>query len=261
MKDFFLNVGECIYCGQKSGPLTREHVLPRGLGGSWAPKGYSDAIVLQRASCSACQDITQSIENDCMRSMDVARERLGMKSKDYPDTTLGIGDRPDGSNEVVQLAWSKLPAFVTIPHFYEAGALNNKPLPQVAPCDYKILRVASAEPPEMLGYSRVGVQASCDSKAFARMLAKVALGLTVAKYGVAGFVPLVQRLIVSAPEEYGRWVGGYAGTKQVDPPSSSLHEFGGRVSDRAHGSLIIVAIRLFAEFGGPTNYVVVGKMR
>jgi HNH endonuclease len=261
MKGLFLDVGECIYCGEKSSQLTREHVLPRALGGSWAPNGHPDAIVLQRASCRACQDTTQAIENDCMRSMDVARKRLGMKSKDADETACGTGDRPDGSSEVVQLAWSQLPAIVTVPQFYKAGALNNSPLQEVAPCDYKFLKIASAEDPAKLGYTRVGVRMKCDSKSFARMLAKVALGMAVAKYGVSGFVPLVRRLIVSAPEEYGRWVGGYAGTGRVDPPSSSLHEVGGWVTDRAQGSLIIVELRLFAEFGGPTNYVVVGKMR
>lgn len=48
---------------------------------------------------------------------------------------------------------------------------------------------------------------------FARMLAKIALGLAVAKFGISGFEPLVRDLILNKPEEYGHWVGGFAGSQ------------------------------------------------
>jgi hypothetical protein len=86
------------------------------------------------------------------------------------------------------------------------------------------------------------------------------LGLTVAKFGVSGFEPLVRDLILTSPEEYGHWVGGFAGTQVLEPPSKVLHEVRLLDSQQASaGVFIIVEIRLFAEFGGPTNYVVVGK--
>jgi len=47
MNGLFSDIGACIYCGDKALPLSREHVLPRGLGGSMSPDGYSDALVLQ----------------------------------------------------------------------------------------------------------------------------------------------------------------------------------------------------------------------
>src|SRR5947208_13602278 len=92
-----VDVGACIYCGETRGPLTREHVLPRGLGGNWAPEGYSDAFVLQHATCSSCSQITQNIEDECLRSMmDPGRARLGLKRKDRITALSATIDHPDG---------------------------------------------------------------------------------------------------------------------------------------------------------------------
>jgi hypothetical protein len=51
-------VNLCIYCGRSDGLLTREHILPIGLGGG---------LILPAASCRACQDITKNIETKCQR--------------------------------------------------------------------------------------------------------------------------------------------------------------------------------------------------
>jgi IS5 family transposase len=50
MIELALDVGACIYCGDDRSRLTREHVLPRGLGGNWEPEGFSDALVTGRAN-------------------------------------------------------------------------------------------------------------------------------------------------------------------------------------------------------------------
>ena len=52
--NFNLDVGACIYCGRKDIELSREHVMPRGLGGNWAPDGMANALVLKNASCKSC---------------------------------------------------------------------------------------------------------------------------------------------------------------------------------------------------------------
>jgi hypothetical protein len=50
-------IDRCIYCARIEG-LTREHVIPFGMGGE---------IVLARASCRRCSQITQTIEEHCLR--------------------------------------------------------------------------------------------------------------------------------------------------------------------------------------------------
>jgi hypothetical protein len=261
VKGFCLDVGACIYCSDHTPPLTREHVIPRGLGGNEAPEGYPDALVLQNASCEKCRRITQKIEEECLLSMmGPGRAKLGLKRKDRASTgTAAHIDRLDGTSEECELHWSQVPGVIVIPSFYEALAFTNKRLPEVAPCDYKVIIVAPARKAVHENVSQVGVAFSANSKVFAQMLAKIALGAAVARFGIAGFEPLVRNFILSEPNEYGRWVGGFAGTLRAEPRTSELHTVSLKANAGPLGRFIIVEVRLFAEFGGPTNCVVVGR--
>jgi hypothetical protein len=40
----FRDIGQCIYCGDKTSPLSREHVLPKGLDGANSPRDFNDAL-------------------------------------------------------------------------------------------------------------------------------------------------------------------------------------------------------------------------
>ncbi len=212
MKSLFLNVGACIYCGVRDEPLSREHVMPRGLGGNEAPDGYSDALVLQNASCEVCRNITRQIEEECLIAMmGPGRAKLGLRRKDRASpTTVAHIERPDGTRVERELECSEVPGPIVIPSFYEAGVLSDKPMPDVAPCDYKIIVVAPGRGAIFDQTSRVGVSLSANSKTFAQMLAKIALGITVACLGIGGFIPLVRNFIRTEPNEYGRWVGSRA---------------------------------------------------
>src|SRR5665213_1960681 len=53
----FPPVGACIYCGATEG-LTKEHIIPLGLGGQF---------VLPAASCPACSKITSDFERKVLR--------------------------------------------------------------------------------------------------------------------------------------------------------------------------------------------------
>ncbi|MED5509329.1 MAG: hypothetical protein VX841_03450 [Pseudomonadota bacterium] len=134
-----LNIGICIYCGADDVPLTREHVLPRGLGGNRSPEEMADAFVLQKASCVKCQQITQRIEKDCLSlMMDSAREKLGMKRKDRvkKDTKASL-KLNDGSVLDQLVSWDKIPGVVVIPEFHTAGCFRGSPIDTPLACDYK----------------------------------------------------------------------------------------------------------------------------
>lgn len=119
--------------------------------------------------------------------------------------------------------------------------------------------MASARGPVLEQSARIGVDLYADSKVFAQMLAKIALGLAVAKFGLTGFEPFVRNFILKNPNQYGHWVGGFAGTERAALPSSSFHRLHLQTKQVSAGTFIIVEIQLFAEYGGPTNYVVVGR--
>lgn len=259
MKSFRLNVGMCIYCGDRTSPLTREHVLPRGLGGNDAPEGLSNALILREASCQACQKVTQKIEEDCLVSMmGPGRARLGLRRKDRASavTTAHI-DLLDGASEQRDVPWEAVPAAIAIPSFYEAPILSGEPVPNFAPCDYEFRVLEPARLP-VDGTRRIGVALKADSRMFARMLGKIGLGLAVSCLGLDGYVPLVRSLIVKGSNPLGL-VGGYAGTSRTRPQTSSLHTLSLITNGGASGSLILAEICLFAEFFAPTNYVAIGR--
>lgn len=224
-----------------------------------APDGYSDALVLQNASCEKCRRVTQKIEEQCLLSMmGPGRAKLGLKRKDrVSGTTKVLIDRSDGTREERELDLSYVPGPVVIPSFYEAAELSKKPIPAVAPCDFNMIIVSPPTKAMHGGINGVGVSLTADSQVFAQMLAKIALGMAVARLGIEGFEPSVREFILTNPSEYGRWVGGFAGSKRLEPQTSELHS----VTLKVRGAYVIVEIRLFAAFGGPTNYVVVGRPR
>lgn len=259
MKEWFLDVGQCIYCGDKAPALTREHVLPRGLGGGAAPDGHSNALVLQNASCERCRCITQKIEEQCLVSMmGPGRAKIGLVRKDRArKTTKAVITKIERTNEERELDWNFVPGPVVLPSFYEATELSGKPTPEVAPFDAKMIVVA---PPTRAMHgvaSGIGVTLNFDSQVFAQMLAKIALGVAVARLGVSGFEPFIQELIIGNPNEYGRWVGGFAGLQRINPPTSDFHS----VALLVRPPYVIVEICLFASYGGPSNYVLVGRPR
>jgi 5-methylcytosine-specific restriction endonuclease McrA len=53
-----VSIGRCIYCRTTDGPLTREHVIPKGLGGH---------LVLHEATCTPCQKLIGKIETAVLR--------------------------------------------------------------------------------------------------------------------------------------------------------------------------------------------------
>lgn len=259
MNDLFLNVGVCIYCGDSTSVLTREHVIPRGLGGNQPPSDLPNALVLQNASCHSCQKITQRVEEVCLVSMmGPGRARLGLRRKDRSSEKGSIHvDRLDGFMEVRGVAWDEVPGVVTTVSFYEAPVLTGGPVPEIPPCDYffHLLAPAGDMPSDC---RRLGVSLTADSRMFARMLAKIALGLAVARLGLQGYEPLVRDLILNGSQR-GGLVGGYAGTGRIEPKTDDFHTMRLIFNDGVPGAFIIAEIRLFAEFGGPTNYVVVGR--
>ncbi len=192
--------------------------------------------------------------------MGPGRAKLGLKRKDRaPTTTAAHIDRLDATSEERELDWSQVPGAIVIPSFYEAGALTNKPLLDVVPCDYQFIIVAPAKRTVHENVRRVGVALSANPKVFAQMLAKIALGVAIASFGVAGFEPVVRNFILTEPNEYGHWVGGFAGTKRAESRTKEFHIINLIANAGPFGRFIIVEVRLFAEFGGPTNYVVVGR--
>ena len=67
-------IGHCIYCGTYTKNLSKEHIVPFGLA--------ADSLVLPKASCPTCRDITRKHETTVLRSMWWGmRTRIGAPSR------------------------------------------------------------------------------------------------------------------------------------------------------------------------------------
>lgn len=257
-----LDIGVCIYCGARNVPLTREHVLPRGLGGSASPEGMADALVLQKASCGRCQQITQKIEKDCLTlMMDSAREKLGMKRKDRVKNEKKASLKLNDNSMVEQfVSWDSIPGVMIIPAFHTAGCFKGSPIDAPLACDYKVIIVEPARAKLSGDVAEVGVELAANPVVFAQMLAKIALGAAVAEYGYGNFEPFIQNVILKDGLGWGYWIGGYADTDHVEEDTNSFHSINIWHDDGPDGRLIMASIRLFAEYGAPANYVLVGRL-
>jgi hypothetical protein len=173
-------VGRCVYCGDQSPPLTREHVFPSGLGGG---------VILPKSSCGKCQKVTEEIETYCLRGL-LLPHRLSSGLVRHPgqlgDTlplTFKVGDR----EEVRRIRISGFPNYLALPEIRRGPGMLFRGHPgEFFLVSFKIwgsegeLRALHETGNAMLVHE-------FDMNKFARMLAKIAHSLAAAEIGLYNF--------------------------------------------------------------------------
>ena len=250
------DIGFCIYCGSTAPPLTREHVMPRGLGGNVPPGDSSEAMVLKKATCEPCRRITQRIEERCLLDMfGPARKRLGLNRKDRDTGQHEASiDRADGTSETMDVDYAHIPGALVLPS-YRMASLFLKEGEWRGP-DLKMLITRPAKFPSD-DITRIGVTLKCDIPLFARLLAKIAFGVAVHQIGLDSFIPTIRPLILDDDEDYRKHVGGFCEEIPEPEKSDKLHT----IKIRFHDGLVCADVQLFHEYGGPINYVILGHDR
>ena len=208
----YLKIGFCIYCRGTREPHSREHVIPRGLGGKSVPVGAHTAAVLGKASCERCRKITHEFETICQQQMfGHLRTRLGMKQRDIPDTVGGLLKFADGSIKEVYGHPDDFPASLIMPMLRKDPGLwlpNDTIQPPIRSYVHKV--IFEPKMPSAFEAPEVGMKIEIDDYAYQRMIAKIALGAAILKYGVAHFHPLVDNFIRGIePDAVGRYLFGY----------------------------------------------------
>jgi len=164
-------IGECIYCADREEPLSKEHAVPLGLNGS---------MVLLKASCKKCADITHKIERDVMRSLwpDV-RNALAMRSrrKEKRSATIPLIVVRNGTKETIEIPRSEYPIYLSTPLFPPPaktwirtpvkGVFTNLDLIHLAGPTFK--QASELFP----GAEFVGAHTNFSAEFFARTLAKI----------------------------------------------------------------------------------------
>jgi hypothetical protein len=96
-----------------------------------------------------------------------------------------------------------------------------------------------------------------DAYRFGQMLAKIGHAYATAELGLNAFTPLLLGFIKDGPSEPFRFVGG---SRIIMPRTRSLHTLEQSTLARDRSKYVVVAIRLFARYGGPLYHVVTGVL-
>lgn len=272
-------VGRCIYCDATE-YLSREHIVPEGLGGRLNPNGRHTAAVLQNASCESCRIKTQALEQKCLREgLPFARMALNLdrKSRRLDFYKLKV-KTIDGKIEERLLKREEIPFSLMMPSYgkpsiiYGAevdglsifsivglGGKLSENLAVVLPDGSEVI---APQVPKRYNFDLVNL--------IARMLAKIALGWAVLHFGIDGFHPLIRGFILGNDEPFSKWLMGSTGPDKdgwlgripiTEKKPETLHALSIRFYPRDLKShYVIVGVQLFAFLGGPINEVVVGWM-
>ena len=260
----YLPVGRCIYCGSEkfdpadpSHPLSLEHIIPEGIGGTY---------LLPEASCKRCAGITSSFERGVLRRT-LGPLRIHFKlpskrsSKKRP-VTLPIwlkGD--DGEIEEVAISIDEHPLLCIVPHL-DPPLILDKPnggdrkaiviFPKGKDYTDRLMQNIYDK------YGRaVHTQAAMSGDSLVLLLAKIAHSMTCAAAGYGNFQPfLVESILRKDNEALKLFVG--ASTEDIARPGY-VHNLKPHYIYRGRQKLISWRISLFSPFGFPTYEVVAGR--
>lgn len=261
-------VDQCIYCGAKDpAPLARftdEHVFPEALGGN---------LVLERASCDTCQKIiNKQVETPFLRTSwgdfrlkhNFPSKGAKRKNKSPRRDWVEVGKLSGGT---MRIPIKDFPVGALILRYGTADVLaegqvrgpdrlGSSAVGGVEPADIEACKAKYPDWDETMPMRG-------DSKAFARLLAKIAYGFVAGHAGTSWFREWVTPVILGRDEDYERIVGGDAeGYQSMNLPGAPGGEMGIRFYIRRMGDshgLVVTEVDFFAEPSAPHYHVVLGE--
>jgi len=256
-KENYQPVGRCIYCGNTD-DLRREHVIPYALGGR---------MVLQKATCKTCADITSEFEGDVLRGPFRAvrafrglGSRSGFSGMPEAEEVTVSGDSEQDS--VVEVPREDMPLLLPFPLFAPPGYFSQQTdMSGITVSGMATVRFGP-DPGDLvksLGAKSVNITKDCKPVAFARLLAKVAYGVAFARGQIDKIEGecFVLPAILGTRDDIGCWVGTL--TKGFECHPEFLHRADLHI-DESRG-LLFGEVQIFADSQTPTYGVVLGKLK
>ena len=249
-------IGRCIYCGKARVNLTREHIVPFGLGGN---------IILHQACCDCCREIIQPIEDYCVRTMmgnfrhkhgASSRKRGGKRRPTHLPLHLS---RRDGFSKTINTPRESYPAVLYLPYFPPPKLLTNNP--QTGTSLWIWSSVADLKSHREL-YGQTGFLAGeYNNITFSRMIAKIAHGIAVYGLGLeklSAYDLLLPDVILNEPSEDK--IAAVVGADSSEPRAAkATHSMNIALPKIGNYELIAATVRLFANLGAPTYIAIVGR--
>lgn len=256
-RGLFIDINQCIYCGNDESGLKNEHGIPFGL----LPEG-EPGLVLRNASCRVCAEKTSRFERSVLRRLwQPARAGLGLRSyrkrsrsKSYPLTLVS-----DNGVEDVLLPLDQFPATMLFieyppPAILEGKSHKNGVLTNAS----RLIQVAGpplSELAKKFDVASIQFKSTFEGLTYERLLLKVAYCFTIAALGFESLGECyVLPSILGDSEEIGTWLG-CDGETHLN--SSGFHS----ASISAVGQDVICRVRLFSRFPVPEYVIVVGKLK
>ncbi len=255
--DRYVAVNSCIYCGSTD-DLTDEHIVPFALNG---------LSVLPKSSCKSCSAITSAFEGRCARIMygnfRIINNVQTRRRKERPKTIKAL--LQGSQNEPIDIPIENCVGTLPWVHFLPAGIFRKPPIKEDhwAGSRLEVHSFMPRDPSPMrdVDFGQVSFVQRFDVDSLALTLARVAHALAVANFGVDFFEPWLPPYILGRDKSLSYLIGGGNVDKS---PEDILHNLGYQVGPRTLGwgvtqTLLTVDIRFWAQFGGPSAEVVVGK--
>ena len=239
----------CMYCGSKEN-LTKEHIVPFGLGGPGA---------IPSSSCKICAKKTSKFERHVLRGpMWGLRAHLGIKSrrpKDMPKTLPIILIKNDGESEV-DLPIEEHPVFLHFPIFAPPSKLTNEHVEGIKIKGINTYGFGAAIPDVLKKYNARDIRSTEQSKpvSFARLIAKIAWCVAVAEGYMHKLDPQLSDAIINNPNNIGKFVGTY--TDPLVSTQGMLHE----IRLREDGKYLFADVQLFCATQTPRYGVILGEL-
>lgn len=251
----FDSIGKCIYCGATDG-LTREHVLPIGLGGG---------LILPDASCPRCSKITCKIENDCMRKMLLPYRlfaNMVRRRNNLPTHIPLILDTMDHKEFTIRTEIH--PKIIALPEITQyAGFLRKSPIGERFSVKYKIFS-HDDDSNKTFRHLQINKNAivNVDMYSYARMLAKIAHASLVGIIGLNAFEPFLPPLILGDNNALGPYLIGRSIRSVWNPDRIPVHQIGYFSFHFDNSMYVAVDLRMFADLGdeSPMYTIIAGKL-
>lgn len=250
----FKPANRCIYCDEGKPPFTREHVIPRGLGGGF---------IYPKASCESCRKIIHEIETYCMRGPFLSHRLNCGLVNDLNDLGNEIEMRVDVGDRREQRTFTpeELPHYLILPQFHDPPGATVGRSDGTGRVSYTIWGDEQMLLLHGDGDRNAVLAEGFDLNKFGRAIAKIAHGYVAGEYGLENFSPFLPPYILNQEPNMGDMVIGNWGEDGMARHDHLLHQIGvGFMKDR-NWTRIDVRLRLFASHDQtPVYRIVVGVL-
>ncbi len=252
----YAKVGRCIYCwpSDHEGGLTREHVIPIGLGGG---------VILPASSCEKCRKITHNFETICLRKALLPyRYHTGLvrHRDDVPaQIPLGITFGPEAIGQ--QIALEDHPYCVVLPKLTEPPGMLAGLTPENSgfKLKYQLLALGDEANAKIEKHGTGHIEPHMTNfMPYWRMIAKIAYGYAVGEVSLNGFRPLIHDFITGKRLELGAYLIGDC-VETLSQPEGH-HQLAWKFEPTQKHAWIAVAVGLFRGHApAPAYSVIVGS--